>query len=261
VPAASSPPAQLLHIDKPDSSTDTYSYKKAGSGTYKYSITRVKRWDYGPFSDRVLQERLCKYVAGNTVASLQAGPGGRTGPNADCPNTSLLPLSSTKASVISRIKAMSADGGTNIHMGVIWGFRSLSPTEPLTEGKAYDSTTSKVMIVMTDGENTHSHDADFNGANWYVAYGYPYYGRLTGDSTADLQTEMDNRTKKTCGNAKTAGITVYTIGLSAPNQSTKDMLTACASDVGKAYFPTDSGALTSVFQEIAGQLADLRLAK
>jgi Flp pilus assembly protein TadG len=259
--AASSPPAQLLHIDQPDDSTDSYSYKRAGSGTYKYTITRVRRWEYAPFPDRVLQERLCKYVAGNDVSSLSNGPGGRTGPNAECPSTTLLPLTQTKSTVISRIKAMSAEGGTNIHMGVVWGFRALSPTEPFSEGKAYDSATSKVMIVMTDGENTHSHSRDFNGADWYVAYGYPYYGRLTGDTTAELQTEMDNRTKSTCSNAKTAGITIYTIGLSAPNKSTKDMLTDCASDGGKAYFPTDSADLTSVFQEIAGQLADLRLAR
>ncbi len=262
--AASSAPAQLLHINKSASSTDAYSGVKVGS---KYTNTRTQTWTYTPFPDRVLQERLCKYVSGNTVASLGNGPGGRTGPNAECPNTTLLPLTNTKATIISRIKAMSADGGTNIHQGVMWGFHSLSPTEPLTEAKAYDTATSKVMIVMTDGENTHSYDSDFTGANWYTAYGYPYYGRLPGSgqpaatSTADLQTEMDNRTKSTCTNAKTAGIVVYTIGLSAPNQSTKDMLTNCATSASNAYFPTNSSDLTSVFQAIAGQLADLRLAK
>jgi Flp pilus assembly protein TadG len=259
--SSSSAPAELLHIDKSSSSTDTYSYVRVGSGTYRYTITRVKRWDYEPFPDRVLQERLCKYVSGASVSSLSGGPGGRTGPNAECPNTSLLPLTDAKATIISRIKAMSADGGTNIHQGVMWGFHALSPTEPLIEGKTYDSATSKVMIVMTDGENTHSYDSDFTGADWYVAYGYPYYGRLTGADTAALQTEMNNRTEATCTNAKNAGIVVYTIGLSSPNTTTTTMLTNCATDSGKAYFPTSSSALTSVFQEIAGQLADLRLAK
>jgi hypothetical protein len=162
---------------------------------------------------------------------------------------------------------MTPDGGTNIHQGVMWGFHSLSPTEPLTEGRVYDTLTSKVMIVMTDGENTHSYSSDFAGANWYTAYGYPYSGRLPGPSqpaatsTGELQIEMNNRTEATCVNIKAQGIIVYTIGLSPPNQTTKDMLTNCASDPTRAYFPTNSSQLTSVFQAIAAQLADLRLAK
>jgi hypothetical protein len=158
---------------------------------------------------------------------------------------------------------MVSSGGTNIHQGVMWGLHMLSPTEPLTEAKVYADSTSKVMIVMTDGENTHSYTNDYAGANWYTAYGYPYNGRLDTSprSTANFQTEMDNRTKTTCAAAKANGIVIYTIGLSAPNQTTIDMLTACATDAAHAYFPASATDLVATFQTIASQLADLRLAR
>ncbi len=71
---------------------------------------------------------------------------------------------------------------------------------------------------------------------------------------------MDNRTKTTCTNAKAAGIEIYTVGLSPPNQSTRDMLTACATASNMAFFPTTSADLVDVFKTIASTLADLRLA-
>ena len=149
-------------------------------------------------------------------ASTSFGSG--KGPNYDCPNSAILPLTPDKPDVVARIDAMHAEGGTNIHQGVIWGFHMLSPSEPLTEGNAYNSATSKVMIVMTDGENTHASSGNMNGSSWYVAYGYPYNERLgePGDSTSELQEEMDARTEATCTNAKTAGITIFTICTNTP---------------------------------------------
>jgi hypothetical protein len=71
---------------------------------------------------------------------------------------------------------------------------------------------------------------------------------------------MNSRTVETCNNAKASGITVYTIGLNPPNQTTRDVLTECATDEDHAYFPTASSELITVFTEIASQLANLRLA-
>lgn len=259
-PAAATEPATVN--GQPKVCGDSYKGKQTSinPAPKRYENTWTRTCSY-TFSNRETHERLCKYASSNPVFSgLGTGPGGMTGPNADC-GVAMQVLTATKSSLISKIAAMTSSGGTNIHQGVMWGYHMLSPTEPLTEGKAFGGTTTKVMIVMTDGENTHSYTNDYAGANWSVAYGYPYEGRLTGASTAALQTEMDNRTKTTCTNAKNAGIDVYTIGLSAPNQTTIDMLTACASSASKAYFPASSTELVTVFQTIANQLADLRLAK
>ena len=247
-------PSSIYNNPDPGSSayTDVY-YKVSGSGSSNMTNRRIRTWTY-KYSNRELQERICKYSGATISTSVD-------GPNVDCPNNSLLPLTNVKATVKAKITAMVADGGTNIHQGAIWGFHMLSPTEPLTEATDYDSVGSKIMIVMTDGENTHAYSSNMNKAYWYVAYGYPYNGRLTGTSTSALKAEMNTRTLTTCTNAKAAGIVIYTIGLSSPNSTTTNMLTSCASDSSKAYFPTAASELDAVFEDIANQLSNLRLAQ
>ncbi len=248
----STEPASLYN--NPATCTTSYS----SSGWSSYTNTRVRTCTYN-FSNRELQERICKYAGATANTS-------KDGPNSDCPSNALLPLTDDKAAVLGRISTLKAEGGTNIHQGTIWGYHALSPTAPLSEAEAYGGANSKVMIIMTDGENTHSYVNNMNKASWYVAYSYPYNGRLTGNSTAALQEEMNARTLATCTNAKAAkgedpGIIIYTIGLDPPNAATRQLLTDCASDPSKAYFPTDATELTDVFQAIAHQLSNLRLAR
>ncbi|MGE0232746.1 MAG: pilus assembly protein TadG-related protein, partial [Flavobacteriaceae bacterium] len=87
-------------------------------------------------------------------------------------------LSSSFSSLRSRVSDMKADGNTNITLGVVWGLHLLSSTTPFTEGDPWSKVeTTKVMIVLTDGENTESRQ----------------YG-----STSSI----DNRTKKACDAVK-----------------------------------------------------------
>ncbi len=251
-------------------------------------------------STRELQERVCKYYAGNPSTGFS------TGPNADCTRTPILPLTSDPNAVIATIGNMRAEGGTNIHEGAAWGFRVISPGLPFDQGNAYGEATSKVMIIMTDGENTdynlsnHCNAAmrNLNGKCYNSAYGFPYnsmnnkaestsggtverLGRLNaasnvgsntgavGVTNAALVAEMNNRTAQTCANAKAppAGITIYTIGLATGTvtQSTeavvRAMLTNCASTVDRAHFPENSGQLKATFEDIANDLTALRLAR
>lgn len=227
---------------------------------YRYTRTMTCIYD---FSEREKQERLCKY-SGNIYTS-----GGR-GPNWDCPTNALLPLTNTKSSITAAIDAMYPQGYTNIHQGAIWGFHMLAPTEPLTEAEPYTSGTYKVMIVMTDGENTvqgYKSWLPINKSDGYLAYGYPDNGRIFSSaypnpsSDGQVTSAMNSRTVETCTNAKAKGITVYTIGLNSPNATTTQMLKDCASGESNAYFPTASSELISVFEEIASQLSNLRLAQ
>src|SRR5690606_21362617 len=82
------------------------------SGT---SLVTVRTCQQG-LTEREIQERMCKYNG----ASTSFGSG--KGPNYDCPNSATLPLTPAKPDVVARIDAMHAEGGTNIHQGVIWGF-------------------------------------------------------------------------------------------------------------------------------------------
>ncbi|NOZ33564.1 MAG: hypothetical protein GXP01_11025 [Alphaproteobacteria bacterium] len=206
-------------------------------------------------SDRERQERLCKYSGSINTSTY--------GPNMDCPSAPTLPLTNVKQPVLDAIDDMVASGGTNIHMGAVWGFRLLSPTVPFTEGDVYDEATAKVIIMMTDGENTTYGSGNMNGASFYTAYGYPFNNRLgtTSWSEAALRAEMDARTVESCANAKAEGIVIYTIGLNPPNTATQTMLETCATSLAHAFFPTQPSELDAVFTGIANQLAALRLSQ
>lgn len=213
-------------------------------------------------SEREKLEQVCKYDNARVSASFSVGP------NAECTLIPIQPLTDDPVAVTDTIARMKASGYTNIHEGTAWGFRVLSPTEPFSEGVDYTVTTnSKVMIIMTDGENTaatSTSDAQrLNGASSYTAYGWPRNGRLgnMGWSNSALVREMDTRTLQTCTNAKAegVGIRIYTIGLGS-NSTTRQMLTNCASSTGNAHFPSNPSQLKDVFKSIADDLAALRLA-
>jgi Flp pilus assembly protein TadG len=220
-------------------------------------------------SNQVLQERMCKYnVSGGGIMSNAPGPGSVFGPNGDCPANAITPLTATPATISTAINAMVPLGATNIQEGSAWGFRVLSPGAPFTEGDQYNQSTSKVMIVMTDGENTLYPATDnFNDAQYYSAYGYPSDGRLGAASTdvSVLEGRVNTRLATTCTNAKAAGITIYTIGVGAGYTSdptgNEALLTKCASQTGFAYFPNTAADLQAAFVSIATQLAALRLAQ
>lgn len=261
-----------------------YSYYNTGSCSTVYTSQQTSwspaRWrnirtitcTYN-FSAKELEERLCKY-AGKSYSG--------DGANSDCPTTAILPLNNTRATIKARIDAMVASGSTNIEQGAIWGFHSLSPTEPLTEGKSYDEATSKIMIVMTDGENNVNY-SNYSGSNPYgvsswTAWGFRSNKRLLTESTtpkdsaassSQVIAEVNRRTVLACANAKAKGVIVYTIGLSAPNSTTIQMLKDCATPskveggvtTNYWYFPNNADELTDVFEDIAEQLSELRLAQ
>lgn len=263
----------------------TYSYKNtawcvttytgSGSSSNNYTNRKITTCTYD-FSQREKLERYCKYK-GRTFS----GDGAR----ADCPTTALLPLSNQRDTVKGRINDMKAEGATNIEQGAVWGFHAVSPTEPLL-AKSYDEATSKIIIIMTDGENNVSFDdysASTDPYNTFGVYDYMAWGlrsnkRLLTEATTpkdslstEAQTiaEVNRRTVAACSNAKANNIKIYTIGLSAPNQSTIDMLNACASPnevingqtVDYSQFTSDSAQLTPIFKKIAEQLSQLRLAQ
>jgi len=238
----------------------------ASSGRYR-ERTETCSFSYAPqdLSERETTERLCKYTGAVRFTNNQRGP------NGDCPVQAIRPLTRTPSQVTTAITNMTPAGATNIHEGAAWGFRVLSPTLPFNEGNDYDEATSKIMILMTDGENTAYHGnfassgynsnpvearmIALNGSRFYSAYGWPknsnnpYFGnvpRLGGAttnsgsswSTSQLITEMNARTLQTCTNAKLAGITIFTVGLGTDQvtQSTpavvRDMLQRCSSPDG-----------------------------
>ena len=155
-----------------------------------------------------------------------------------CSNPTLLPLSGDKATLKAQIDSLSASGWTSGHIGIQWGWYTLSPRfnrvwAAESDARAYDEPKNlKVMVVMTDGS--------FN--TWYEdGIGSSY-------DQADLL----------CRNIKRRDILLYTVAFQAPNDA-ETFLRGCASGPDY-YFETSTGSsLRNAFEQIAQRLRSLRL--
>lgn len=186
-----------------------------------------------------------------------------TGPNFLCDSPPITALTNQRRQLDSGIDALRARGMTNIHEGLMWGWRVLSPAQPFAEGLPYNErNNNKVIVLMTDGENTHR---GLNSPNMsmYSAYGYASNGRLgpPTSNTSRLEGYMNARTLEACANAKRTGIVVYTIAFGVNDQATLRMLRDCASGADKAYTTATGSQLIATFENIAKELSALRIAR
>src|SRR4029078_6335948 len=92
----------------------------------------------------------------------------------------------------NKVDAMAPNGNTNVTIGLVWAWHSLTTQAPLSEASAHASDRDKVIILLTDGDNTESWNNSTNSA-------------ITNVST------IDTRTALACTNIKAAGIKLYTI--------------------------------------------------
>ena len=129
-----------------------------------------------PLTPIVAQTRTCKYNG--------QSPSGGTGPNAGCTTKPLLRMSTSQSEIETKIDSMIASGNTNVGEGLSWGWRLVSPGVPFSDGRPYSTPhNKKVIILMTDGENTYTTTSNQNKSG-YSAYGYanpvlhPGTGRL-----------------------------------------------------------------------------------
>ena len=188
----------------------------------------------------------------------------RRTPNLGCP-TPITPLTSDRNTLDDAISDILAwcRGGTLGNVGMAWGWRVLSPTEPFTEGAAYDDEKwRKAVVMMTDGDNLiYRHSISGN----------PYdsddtaYGRLDDDvlGTQSRNTAkgiVDDRLAEVCTAMKSAGITVYTITFgSGTSGSTEELYRNCASDTGKYYDAPSQSDLITAFETISRELSNLHI--
>jgi Flp pilus assembly protein TadG len=188
------------------------------------------------------------------------------GPNQGCP-VSLLPLTdvSTTAgqnTVLNKIGSMwpRDAGGTQVHVGMTWGWRTLSPTGPFTAVNGHplsysDATTtgwSKVVVLMTDGEEEWPATANMTGLGQIAD------GKIgTASSTSTAVTNLGTRLASTCSNMAAQGYLIYTIGLGTGGAN-NTALQNCAAN-GGFYEAATPSSLQKVFNDIAQALIALRL--
>jgi hypothetical protein len=173
----------------------------------------------------------------------------------------------------SKINGLSPNGDTNLHEGFMWGWRSISPTAPFSDGKAYDTspaaTNQKVIVLMTDGFNNWSAAANTWGLSSYEAPGYftlangrmpPANQNIT--SLAQSRAALDELTLEACTNAKSKGVVIYTVGFTVSSDPIdsqgKALLQSCATDAAHAYIATDASSLADAFNQIGAGIGKLR---
>jgi Flp pilus assembly protein TadG len=148
----------------------------------------------------------------------------------NCPTAAMMQLSEDWTALNARIDAMTPAGNTNVTIGLSWGFQLLSPNEPFN-APAPAADLDKVIVLMTDGENTQN--------------------RWTSSASA-----IDARTQKACDNVKAADIKLYTVRVINGDVA---LLKGCATKPAMYYDVQNADQLNHVFKSIAQNLANLRI--
>ncbi|WP_236873648.1 MULTISPECIES: VWA domain-containing protein [Burkholderiaceae] len=186
----------------------------------------------------------------------------------------------------SAINQMQANGSTIIPTGLLWGWRMVSSAwSPQVSGsngwissdanlprpEATTQGLQRVVIVLTDGENDPGTangimpSPSFNGLSGVgnstltAPTGGPTNGSMT--SVSDINTFQ----LSVCNAMKNEGITIYSItfgtyGTDSASKQAQQTMQSCASP-GNYYHAPTNAALTSIFQQIAGNLGILRLTR
>lgn len=270
-PASISDPATLFvpefAVDEPSSvngkNYDSYYNEWLDDDAGACKVTAKKAYSASGLPlHEYAQKRLCKYR--NQPKRLS---GWSRGPNYWCKTKPVIPLTTDRNTIVGAINGMVADGHTNIHQGVVWGWRVLSPQEPFVGGRDKptdpfsDETHTRILIVMTDGDNTYQGQNSFNRTR-INAYGYGAEQRLGNgiDTQGEIENKMDERTALACNNAKKDGeVEVYTVAFQISNTTTLNLMKNCATRADMAFNASSNSALIETFERIAEEISKLRL--
>jgi len=193
--------------------------------------------------------------------SAQTPSNSADGPNWGCYIAPITALTNVKQDLKDAIVDFIANGYTHIPIGLAWGWRVASPSEPFTEGAPYeDPETNKAIVLLTDGYNTLEYQNTHNKTN-YSAYGFVNGGRLGTTNYNNAVSQLDPKTSAVCENIKEAGIRLYTITFQLPNGPIKDLMRDCATSPSLYYDSPSNAQLQTVFQAIAKDLSNLRISE
>jgi Flp pilus assembly protein TadG len=181
-----------------------------------------------------------------------------------CPTNTIVPLTSTRSTLNTAINGLAASGSSGGHIGVAWGWYSISPnfTSIFSGTSAPASYTAphikKVMILMTDGE--------YNSA--YCN------GVISQDSTNGSGSVSDHincnapngdtysQSEALCTQMKLKDVIIYTVGFQVGNAANAvNLINNCATDAQHVYTPNTGTALQDAFEAIGADIAALRISR
>ncbi|MBU1538662.1 MAG: pilus assembly protein [Alphaproteobacteria bacterium] len=220
---------------------------------------------------RALETSTCVSERAGPAAYTDAGPSastwvGRNYPSTSgnrCPAATILPLNSNKSTLKSLINSLSVTGSTAGHIGMAWGWYSVSPNFntlwPSSPAGAYaPEDTLKVVIIMTDGEFNTPYSTGVIAQN---------AGSGSGGSEDKINQNATNGDPFTQGEAlcdamKAAGVIVYTVGFQiSAGGNAAALLADCASSPQHAHLPSSGSDLSEAFAAIGRDITRLRISK
>lgn len=166
-------------------------------------------------------------------------------------------MTNDQAKLNTAINSMTADGYTYGNLGMVWGWRLISPDAPYGEGVAWDNPNwKKVIIMMTDGDN------NVGGNGTYSGHGK----KGTDHNLSDVN--LDSKFTEVCesvdanDSANSTPALVYTIVFDSSvdiSEQTQDLYRSCATDDDMYHYVSEPDELQSVFEQIARELSSLHL--
>jgi Flp pilus assembly protein TadG len=161
-------------------------------------------------------------------------------------NAAILPLTADKSAILAKVAGLTADGGTAGHLGIAWGWYTLSPKwnsiwPNESKPAAYtDSKVVKAVVFMTDGE-----------------FNTDYSSGTSKDKALAICSAVRNFKTNNVSN-----FLLFTIGFGLdPNSSNESTQAAvqtmkdCAGSVANRYFfPMDETQLKNTFSIIGQQI-------
>ncbi|NNC37829.1 MAG: hypothetical protein HKO02_10265 [Hyphomonadaceae bacterium] len=150
-------------------------------------------------------------------------------------NLVIRPLSADHAGTLAQLQAMTPYEGTNITVGMTFGFQVVSPNAPFTEGVSYsDPDWNKYIILLSDG----SHNKPGFGP-----------GNIFDEDQGRANLQL------TCDKAQQHGVSVITVAYELDDPDGKAALQSCASDT-RHYLEGSEQDIADVFERIGGFFGD-----
>ena len=172
----------------------------------------------------------------------------------------------TASNLVTYLSSLVAGGSTYHDIGMVWGARFISPTGIFASENATTPSGQPIqrhIVFMTDGDTNTTTDQ-------YSAYGVTWWDRRQ-TSYAPSSTNTDDivnaRLTALCSAIKNQNITLWVVSYGGGvNTATETRLQNCATTpnapgVANTHFfsATDTPTLIAKFQQIAAEIADLRL--
>ncbi|ESY91700.1 MULTISPECIES: pilus assembly protein [Mesorhizobium] len=207
------------------------------------------------------KEKIAKYVAPARELITETGSAITVGPNRACP-TPVVPLTGDFDKLRKAASQMTEwnGSGTNVSEGLSWGMRVLSPGAPYTDGAPWKTPgVSKIVLLLTDGENVVYGASEQPTKSDYTSYGYLAGGRFGSDNQTAAARNVDGWTKSVCTQLKDEGVQIYTMVLQSDTAANRTLYSACASTPSDYYAVNDPAKLPNVFLQIANKFSKLQL--